>query len=104
MIAHRTRHTITPSQSGKFPDGAAAYLLVETSITIVKNDIDRAKERAELLQRDIGPVTHAVVIGEAIADDAATQAKDRAVKFTTFMPSQTLVSSISILRCATDSS
>ena len=72
--------------AGKDPDGAEVYLLVEASITIVKNDVDRAKDRAELLQRAIGAVTHAVVIGEAIADDAATQAKDRAVTFAAFTP------------------
>lgn len=60
---------------GKAPDGTEVYLLVEASITIVKDDVDRAKDRAELLQRAGGATTHALVIGEAITDEAATQAK-----------------------------
>ena len=72
--------------AGKAPDGTEVYLLVEASITVLKDDIDRAKDRAELLQRAVGATTHALVIGEAIADEAATQAKDRAVEFAAFTP------------------
>ena len=72
--------------AGKAPDGTEVYLLVEASITILKDDVDRAKDRAELLQRAVGATTHALVIGEAIADEAATQAKDRAVEFAAFTP------------------
>ena len=72
--------------AGKGPDGTDGYLLVEASITIVKDDVDRAKDRAELLQRATGVVTHAAVIGEAIARDAAAQAKERAVTFASFTP------------------
>ena len=71
---------------GKAPDNTEVYLLVEASITIVKDDVDRAKNRAELLQRAIGAIIHAVVIGETITDDAATQAKNRAVTFAAFTP------------------
>ena len=70
--------------AGKAPDGTDAYLLVEASITIVKDDVDRAKDRAELLQRATGAETHAVVIGEAITAEAVTQAKDRTVTFAAF--------------------
>ena len=66
--------------AGKAPDGTDAYLLLEASITIAKDDVDRAKDRAELLQLATGATTHAVVIGEAITGEAATQAKDRTVK------------------------
>ena len=69
---------------GKAPDGTEVYLLVEASITIVKDDIDRAKDRAELLQRAVGATTHALVIGEAITDEAATQAKEHIVAFAPF--------------------
>ena len=72
--------------AGKAPDGTEVYLLVEASITIVEDDVDRAKHRAELLQRAVGATTHALVIGESITDDAATHAKDRAVAFAAFTP------------------
>ena len=45
---------------GKAPDGTEVYLLVETSITVVKDDVDRAKDRAEMLQRAVGATTHAL--------------------------------------------
>ena len=72
--------------AGKAPDGAEVYLLVEASITVVKDDVDRAKNRAELLQRAVGATTHALVIGETITDEAATQAKERTVAFASFAP------------------
>ena len=72
--------------AGRAPDGTEVYLLVEMSITIVKDDVDRAKDRAELLERAVGARSHALVIGEAIAEDAATQAKHRAVAFAAFTP------------------
>ena len=71
---------------GKAPDGTEVYLLVEASITVVKDDVDRAKDRAELLQRAVGATTHALVIGEAITGEAATQAKERTVAFAAFTP------------------
>ena len=72
--------------AGKAPDGAEVYLLVEASITVVKDDVDRAKNRAERLQRAVGATTHALVIGETITDEAATQAKERTVAFASFAP------------------
>ena len=72
--------------AGKAPDGTQVYLLVEASITIVKGDVDRAKDRAELLQRAVGATIHALVIGEAITDKARAQAKDRTVAFAPFTP------------------
>ena len=72
--------------AGKAIDGTDAYLLVEASITLAKDDVDRAKDRAELLQLATGAKTHAVVIGEAITGEAATQAKDRTVTFAAFTP------------------
>lgn len=61
--------------AGKAPDGTEVYLLVEASITVVKDDVDRAKDRAELLERAVGATTHALVMGEVIADEAASQQK-----------------------------
>ncbi len=72
--------------AGKAPNGAQVYLLAEASITIVKGDVDRAKDRAELLQRAVGATTHALVVGEAITDEARAQAKNRTVAFAAFTP------------------
>ena len=72
--------------AGKAPDGTEVYLLVEMSVTVAKDDVDRAKDGAEVLQRAVGETTHALVIGEAITDEAATLAKDRAVTFAEFTP------------------
>ena len=70
---------------GKAPDGTDVYLLAELSITIDKDDVNRAKERAELLHRATGARTHVLVIGESIDDDAAAHAEDREVAFTEFI-------------------
>ena len=72
--------------AGIAPDGTQVHLLVEASITIVKDDVNRAKDRAELLQRAVGATTHALVIGEAISDGARAQAKERTVAFAAFTP------------------
>ena len=75
--------------AGKAPDGTTAYLLVEASITIVKGDVDRARNRAELLNHAVGTTTHAMVIGESITGEAAAQAKDTGVAFAAFTPRRT---------------
>ena len=72
--------------AGKAPDGTEVYLLVEMSVTVAKDDVDRAKDGAEALQRAVGATTHALVIGETITDEAATLAKERAVTFVEFIP------------------
>ena len=72
--------------AGKAPDGAQEYLMVEMSVTVAKDDVDRAKDGAEVLQRAVGAKTHAMVMGEAISDEATTLAKDLAVTFTKFTP------------------
>ena len=74
--------------TGKAPDGAQEYLLVEMAVTVAKEDVDRAKDRTELLQRAIGAKTHAMVMGEAISDEARTLAKDLEVTFTKFTPNR----------------
>ena len=71
---------------GRDPDGTEVYLLVEASITVVKEDVDRIKDRAELLQRAVGATTHAIVIGETITGEARAQAKERNVTFVPFTP------------------
>ena len=64
-----------PSIVGKAPDGTSAYVLAEAPITIVNDDVDRAKDRVQLLEGAAGATTHAVVIGETVTADAATLAK-----------------------------
>lgn len=71
---------------GKAPDGNEVYLLVEASITIVKEDVDGAKDGAEMLQRAVGATTHALVIGETITGEARAQTKERNVTFAPFTP------------------
>ena len=72
--------------AGHAPDGTHAYLLAEASITVVKDDVDRAKDRAQLLVKATGDTIYAVVIGETITEDAAKQAGDRAVTYAHFSP------------------
>ena len=72
--------------AGKAPDGTEVYLLVDTSVTVAKDDVDRAKDGAEVLQRAVGPTTQALVIGETITEEAQTLAKHRAVTFAQFTP------------------
>lgn len=72
--------------AGKAPDGTEVYLVVEMSVTVAKDDVDRAKDGAEVLQRAVDATTQALVIGEAITDEAATVAKHRAVTFAEFTP------------------
>ena len=52
---------------GKDPDEATVYAVVETSITVHGDDIERASRRAEILRRAIGGTVHAVVVGEVAA-------------------------------------
>ena len=52
---------------GKDPDEATVYAVVETSITVHGDDIERASRRADILRRAIGGTVHAVVVGEVAA-------------------------------------
>ncbi len=70
---------------GKAPDGTDVYLLAEFSMTIDKDDVDRARERAELLSRATGARTLAVVVGESIRDEAAAHAEGLGVTFAEFI-------------------
>ena len=72
--------------AGRAPDGTEVYLLVEMSVTVAKDDVDRAKDGAEVLQRAVGATAEALVIGETITEEAATLAKHRAVTFAQFTP------------------
>ena len=52
---------------GQDPDEVTVYAVVETSVTVHGDDIDRASRRAGILRRAIGGTVHAVVVGEAAA-------------------------------------
>ena len=52
---------------GQDPDAATVYAVVETSVTLHGDDIERASRRAAILRRAIGRTVHAVVVGEAAA-------------------------------------
>ena len=52
---------------GQDPDAATVYAVVETSVTLHGDDIERASRRAAILRRAIGGTVHAVVVGEAAA-------------------------------------
>ena len=52
---------------GQDPDAATVYAVVETSVTVHGDDIERASRRADILRRAIGGTVHAVVVGEAAA-------------------------------------
>ncbi len=65
--------------AGKAPDGTRAYLLAEASITVLKADVERAMDRAQLLGRAAATKTHALVIGETLA-------KDLGVEFAALIP------------------
>ena len=72
--------------AGDTPDGDTIYLLVEMSVTVVKEDVDRAKDRAVLLQQATGAAAHPLVIGQTITVGAATQARQQEVAFFAFTP------------------
>ena len=52
---------------GQDPDAATVYAVVETSVTVHGDDIERASRRAAILRRAIGGTVHAVIVGEAAA-------------------------------------
>lgn len=63
-----------------------AYAVLEVSITIADHDIDRARERARILERADGHPVRAACIGSAISDANRERADDLGVAVIT-MPS-----------------
>ena len=53
---------------GNSPEGDGVYVVAEVSITVDDTDVDRASQRARILQLASGTVTHAAVIGTSISD------------------------------------
>lgn len=59
--------------SGQLPDGVAAYVVGEISLTVQERDIGRAARRARLLKTtldDDAAVVHAAAFGETVEDSA----------------------------------
>ena len=66
-------------QGQVLPDSAGAYAALEVSVTVADSDIDRALERADILQRATGEQALAAVVG-ADADQVRQQfARERNV-------------------------
>jgi hypothetical protein len=53
---------------GQTLDGEPAYIVAEVSVTIDERDVDRAAQRARILQTASGVAAQAAVIGTAISD------------------------------------
>ena len=65
--------------SGRRRNGSPVFVVVEVSETADDNDIDRAQERAAILQRATQQATVAVVIGKDISDANRQRAARQAV-------------------------
>ena len=72
--------------AGQDQNGNDTYLLMEASVTVMEDDVDRARERADLLEKAAGTATQAVVIGAAITEEAARLAQEQRVTFIPFDP------------------
>ena len=71
---------------GKDESGSDTYLLMEASVTVMEDDVTRARERADLLGKATATATEAVVVGAAITEEAAQQAQVHKVTFIPFDP------------------
>ena len=72
--------------AGQDQNGNDTYLLMEASVTVMEDDVARARERADLLEKAAGTATQAVVIGAAITEEAARLAQEQRVTFIPFDP------------------
>lgn len=66
---------------GQTPAGEPAYAVAEVSVTVDRNDVDRAARRARILQAASGVATQAAVIGTAISAANRRRAADAGVTF-----------------------
>ena len=66
---------------GRNPEGEPIYVVAEVSITIDDSDVDRAAQRARILQTASGVATRAVVIGTAISDANRQRADGNGVTY-----------------------
>ena len=72
---------------GENAHGQDEYVLAVASITVGVQDVDRAKDRADLLKKAAQDAeVHAVVIGNTITADAETLLRGKGVTFERFAP------------------
>ena len=60
-------------------DGATVYVVVEISLTVHQEDIDRAAGRAAIVQQATGAAAYPVVVGDSIPAPQLAQASDKGV-------------------------
>lgn len=60
-------------------DGETIYAVAEISLTIHQDDIDRAAERAAIIQQATGAATYPIVIGDTIPPQQQAQASNKGV-------------------------
>ena len=66
---------------GEGPEETIVHVVVETSITVHEEDIERASRRADVLERAAGSPAHAVVVGESVSSDDLELAEQEKVTF-----------------------
>ena len=72
--------------AGQDGNGSDTYLLMEASVTVMEDDVAKARERAGLLVKATGVTTEAVVVGAVITEEAARLAQAQRVTFVHFDP------------------
>ena len=72
--------------AGQDRNGSDTYLLMEASVTVMEDDVAKARERAGLLVKATGVATEAVVVGAVITEEAARLAQAQRVAFVHFDP------------------
>ena len=60
-------------------DGETIYAVAEISLTVHHDDIDRAVERAAIIQQATGATTYPIVIGDSIPPQQQAQASNKGV-------------------------
>ena len=60
-------------------DGETIYAVAEISLTVHQDDIDRAAERAAIIQQATGATTYPIVIGDSIPPQQQAQASNKGV-------------------------
>ena len=60
-------------------DGETIYAVAEISLTVHQDDIDRAAERAAIIQQATGAATYPIVIGDTIPPQQQAQASNKGV-------------------------
>ena len=71
---------------GRTNSGTAVYVLAEASITVQEHDIERARDRARILEKASGTPTIAAAVGISITAKAADAAQSEKVTFINMDP------------------